>query len=215
MRRAEEGILVHSGVHVGDDLETYLQAARQSKTENITLFGEPLKKVVAVMQGDEFFSTWVANKAVYRTRMAMADGGELLIIAPGLERFGEQPEIDRIIRKYGYDQTARILDLWRTNADLQDFGNGTAHLLHGTSDGRFTIRYAPGHLSRFEIESVHYEYADLSEALARYSPERMREGWNITPDGEKVYFIQTPSSGLWALEKKLQARRDFATALTS
>jgi nickel-dependent lactate racemase len=211
MRRDESGRLAHCGIYAGDDLETYLQAARKSQAENITIFPKPVKKIVAVMQGDEFFSTWVANKAVYRTRMAMVDGGELLIIAPGLERFGEQPEIDRLIRKYGYDLTQRILELWKQNADLQDLGNGTAHLLHGTSDRRFTIRYAPGKLSREDIESVHYEYASLEDALKRYPPDQMREGWNRLPDGEEVYFIQSPSSGLWAVEEKMRDRRDFVT----
>lgn len=210
MHRDESGNLVHCGIYAGDDLDTYLQAARKSQAENITIFSRPVKKMVAVMQADEFFSTWVANKAVYRTRMAMADGGELLIIAPGLERFGEQPEIDRLIRKYGYDLTGRILELWKRNSDLQDFANGTAHLLHGTSDRRFTIRYAPGKLSREEIEGVHYGYAELGEALNQYPPERMREGWNTLPDGEEVFFIHTPSAGLWAVEEKIRNRRDFA-----
>jgi nickel-dependent lactate racemase len=210
LRRDENGDLAHCGIYAGDDLETYLQAARKSQAENITVVPQPLKKVVAVMQGDEFFSTWVANKAVYRTRMAMADGGELLIIAPGLERFGEQPEIDRLIRKYGYDLTKRILKLWKENADMQDLGNGTAHLLHGTSDQRFTIRYAPGNLTRAEIEGVHYQYADLADTLRRYPPAQMKEGWNTLPDGEEIFFIQTPSAGLWTVEEKLRGRRDFS-----
>jgi nickel-dependent lactate racemase len=209
MRRDESGRLVHCGIYAGDDLETYLQAAKKSQAENITIFPRPVQKVVAVMQGDEFFSTWVANKAVYRTRMAMADGGELLIIAPGLERFGEQPEIERLIRKYGYDSTRRILELWKQNPDLQDLGNGTAHLLHGTSDRRFTIRYAPGKLSQEEIESVHYEYASLADALRRYPPDQMQEGWNTLSDGEEVFFIQTPSAGLWTVEEKMRDRKDF------
>jgi nickel-dependent lactate racemase len=100
MKRDPQNQLVHTGVFVGDDLETYLQAARLSREANITTFDQPLEKIVAHMQGDEFRSTWVANKAIYRTRMAMADGGELLIIAPGLERFGEQPDVDTLIRKY-------------------------------------------------------------------------------------------------------------------
>ena len=164
-------------------------------------------KVVAVMQADEFRSTWVANKAVYRTRMAIADGGELLVIAPGLERFGEQPEVDALIRKYGYTGTERILRLYRTEKDLQEIAHGTAHLIHGSSEGRFTIRYAPGHLSRKEIEGVGYEYADLGEALLRYAPERMKEGWNTMPDGEEVFYISTPSAGLWARGEAEQIRR--------
>jgi nickel-dependent lactate racemase len=206
MKRDADNRLVHSGVYVGDDLETYLMAARRSMAENITIFDEPVKKIVAVMQADEFKATWVANKAVYRTRLAIADGGELLIIAPGLERFGEQPEVDALIRKYGYVPTQRILELYRQNPDMQDLAHATAHLMHGTSEDRFTIRYAPGHVSKQEIESVNYAYADLGETLKRYNPQAMSEGWNTMPDGERVFFISTPSAGLWATRTRLEGR---------
>lgn len=206
MRRDENNNLVHSGIYVGDDLETYLMAARASREQNITVFEEPVKKIVAVMQADEFRSTWVANKAVYRTRMAMADGGELFIIAPGLERFGEQKEVDDIIRKYGYSGTPKVMEEYRVQEDLQDFSHGTAHLLHGSSEGRFAIRYAPLSLSQEEIEGVNYEYANLQEALERYNPETMKEGWNTMPDGEEVFFISTPSAGLWATRERLESR---------
>lgn len=205
MRRDEQNQLVHSGVYVGDDLETYFMAAQRSRLQNITTLDRPVKKVVAMMQADEFRTTWVANKAVYRTRMAMADGGELLVIAPGVERFGEQPEVDALIRKYGYCGTDRALELYRKNSDLQDLAHGTAHLLHGSSEGRFTIRYAPGKLTKSEIESVHYEFADLREVLGRYPPEKMKEGWNTLPDGEEVFFIRTPSAGLWATRDRLRS----------
>ena len=203
LKRDEENKLVQTGVFVGDDLETYLQAARLSREVNITKFDKPLKKIVAHMQGDEFRSTWVANKAVYRTRMAMADGGELLILAPGLERFGEQPDVDVLIRKYGYDTTTNILAEYKKNADMQDLAHGTAHLIHGTSEGRFTIRYAPGHLSRADIEQVKFAYADLDEMLKRYPLDKMKEGWNTMPDGEEVFYISTPSAGLWSTQEKL------------
>jgi nickel-dependent lactate racemase len=148
--------LVHTGFHAGDDLETYLAAARQSRDQNITILEEPLDKVVCLMQGDEFFSTWVANKAIYRTRMAIADGGELIIMAPGLKRFGEQAEVDQLIRKYGYVGTPRVMEQYRTEADMQDLAHATAHLIHGSTEGRFTVRYAPGHLSREEVEGVNF-----------------------------------------------------------
>jgi nickel-dependent lactate racemase len=204
MNRDEENKLVHTGVYVGDDLETYLMAARASRAQNVTIFDESVKKIVAVMQADEFRSTWVANKAVYRTRMALADGGELLIIAPGLERFGEQEDVDQLIRKYGYCGTSRALQLYRQNQDLQDLAHGCAHLMHGSSEGRFTIRYAPGHMTRAEIEQVHFAYADLEETLKRYPPGHMKEGWNTMPDGERVYFISTPSAGLWATRARIE-----------
>ncbi len=205
MKRDTQNQLVHSGVYVGDDLDTYLMAAKASRQQNITLFDRPVEKIVAVMQADEFRATWVANKAVYRTRMAMADGGELLILAPGVERFGEQPEVDALIRKYGYCGTEQTLELYKKETDLQDLAHGAAHLMHGSSEDRFTIRYAPGKLSRKEIESVHYAYADLDEMLARYNPETLKDGFNTLPDGEEIFYISTPSAGLWAAGEKFRS----------
>jgi nickel-dependent lactate racemase len=206
MARTAAGDLVHTGVYVGDDIDTYLGAARQSRQQNITLFDHPLRKIVCVMQDDEFASTWVANKAVYRTRMALADGGELLIIAPGLRRFGEQPDVDKLIRRYGYTGTARVMEQYRTQRDLQDLAHATAHLIHGSSEGRFKVTYAPGHLGRQELEQVGLGYADLAEALERYRPASHSEGWAKTTDGEEFFFIPTPSAGLWSTRAKLGGR---------
>jgi nickel-dependent lactate racemase len=202
----DQGELQHIGAFVGDDLDTYLNAAKLSRERNITIV-PPLKKVVAVMQGNEFYSTWVANKAIYRTRMAMADGGELLIIAPGLKRFGGQEEVDKLIRAYGYSGTENVMKLWRTEPVLQDLTHGTAHLIHGSSEGRFKITYAPGHLSKEEVESVCFGYADLAETLKRYDPAKMKTGFNTMPDGEEVYYISTPSAGLWSTKEKIEDRQ--------
>ena len=202
----EAGKLRHTGVYVGDDIETYYDAARASRAQNFTTFDKPVPKIVAVMQADEFRATWVANKAVYRTRMAIADGGELLVIAPGVERFGEQPEVDALIRKYGYLTQSEVLELYEHQADMQDIPHGTAHLVHGSAEGRFNITYAPGHLSREEIESVGYQYLDVNEAQRRYDPAVMVDGWNTMPDGEEVFYISTPSAGLWSTAEKLDQR---------
>ncbi len=198
----ENGKLVHTGYYCGDDTDTYLLAAKQSMKENITIV-PPLKKVVAYMQGDEFFSTWVANKAIYRTRKALADGGELIILAPGLKRFGEQDEVDAIIRKYGYVGTEKVLELWKQNEILQDLTHATAHLIHGSSEGRFKITYAPGHLSKEEIESVNFSYLDYGKAIEMYNPEKLHNGFNVLPNGEEIYFISTPSAGLWTTKDKI------------
>jgi nickel-dependent lactate racemase len=206
MARNQQGELVQTGLYVGDDLETYLEAARQSLKQNITALDEPLRKVVCVMQGDEFFSTWVANKAIYRTRMALADGGELVVIAPGLKRFGEQPEVDRLIRKYGYVGTPRVMEYYRSDPALKDLAHAAAHLMHGSSEGRFSITYAPGHLLRQEIEGVNFRYADLDDTLAKYPPDHLKEGFNDLPNGEQIFFIPTPSAGLWATREKLLNR---------
>src|SRR5258706_9653061 len=136
----------------------------------------------------------------------MADGGELLTIALGLERFGKQPEVDQLFRKYGYCATPKIFWLYKKTQDMQDLAHATGHLMHGSSEGRFTIRYAPGHLSRKDIEGVKFEYADLKETLKRYDPARLMEGPNTMSDGEKIFFIATPSAGLWATKAKMAGR---------
>jgi nickel-dependent lactate racemase len=205
----EAGRLVTSGVHIGDDIQTYLAAARQSQKENIDVLDEPLAKVVAVM-GPEFHSTWVANKAVYRTRMAIADGGELVIIAHGAGRFGEQPEVEALIRKYGYSPREEILGKYADPSpefdDLRDVGHGAAHLIHGSSEGRFRITYAPAGLSESDIRQVGYGYLDYDEALRRYAPGGRREGAYTTEDGEAFYLIPSPATGLWATREKLEGR---------
>jgi hypothetical protein len=135
--------------------------------------------------------------------MALADGGELIVIAPGLKRFGEQSEVDAFIRKYGYVGTKRVMELYRHNADMQDLAHATAHLIHGSSEDRFRITYAPGHLAKAEIEGVNFDYADIQETIDRYRPDKCKQGWNTTADGERYYFIPTPSAGLWAHPSRL------------
>ncbi len=128
-------------------------------------------------------STWLGNKAIYRTRMAMADEGELDRPRPRRRKFGEDPQIDRLIRKYGYRTTPEIDDRG-ANDELGANLSAAAHLIHGSSEGRFRVTYAPGHLSREAIESVGYESGDLASLTARYRPEASRDGWNQTADGE-------------------------------
>ena len=200
-----DGHLAPCGLYVGDDRETYLAAARQAARRNICVLNEAVPKIVCVMQGDEFFSTWVANKAVYRTRMALADGGELLIIAPGLKRFGEQPEVDALIRKYGYCGTPRVMEHYRTDPVLHDLAHVAAHLIHGSSEGRFSITYAQ-RSSRVRRSKASATAGPISTRRGGYPLERMTPGWNTLGDGERVYFIPTPAAGLWATREKLGER---------
>ena len=195
-----------TGLYVGEDTSTYVRAARFAGRKTIHVFDRPLKKVVCFMDGDEFRSTWVANKAVYRTRMVMEEGGELIIIAPGVERFGEQEGVDRMIRRYGYKGTSRSLEAYRNDGVLRGLAHTAAHLIHGSTEGRFTITYAPGKLSAAEIESVGYNYLDMDEATEKYNPAVMVPGINRI-GAEEIYFIESPSLGLWS------TRERFAGAL--
>ena len=205
--RDEDGSLGTTGLYVGSDTETYIRAARYARRKTVFMFDKPLKKVVCFMDGKEFRSTWVSNKAVYRTRKVIEDGGELIVIAPGVERFGEQEEVDRLIRRHGYNGTPRSLGAYENDPELNDLGHAAAHLIHGSSEGRFKITYAPGGLTREEVEGVGYSYMDIDVAMMRYNPEKLREGLN-TIDGEEVYFIASPSLGLWTSKNKFKDALD-------
>ncbi|HCG77008.1 MAG: D-mannonate epimerase [bacterium (Candidatus Ratteibacteria) CG_4_10_14_3_um_filter_41_18] len=201
----EKGKLQTRGLYAGEDEETFIKAAKLSQKLNIHSLDKPLKKVVAYMDPYEFKSTWVANKAIYRTRMAIADEGELVIIAPGLKSFGENPQIDNLIRKYGYIGTPGVLKAVEKNEDLRENLVAAAHLIHGSSEGRFKITYAPGHLSKKEIEGVNFSYVNLGEIEKRYNPSSLKEGKNILASGEVIFYISNPAAGLWALKGQLTA----------
>jgi len=201
--RDNNGNLVTRGLFIGDDVECFYKAAELSLKVNFQMLEEELKKIVVYLDPSEFKSTWLGNKSIYRTRMAIADEGELIVLAPGLREFGEDKEIDHLIRKYGYKTTPEILKFVDENEDLKNNLSAAAHLIHGSSENRFRIIYCPGHLSKEEIESVNFEYADLNEMLKKYNPEKLKDGFNEV-NGEKIYFISNPAIGLWAYRERFK-----------
>jgi len=202
--RGANGRLVVRGLFVSDDASGFEPAAALSLQVNFEMLAEPLKKVVVYLDPAEFKTTWLGNKAIYRTRMAMADAGELIILAPGLREFGEDQEIDRLIRKYGYRGTPATLAATRANPELQQNLSAAAHLIHGSSEGRFHITYCPGHLTQPEIEGVNFAYADLQEMTQRYDPKKLSDGWNTLPGGEQIFYISNPALGLWACRRRFE-----------
>jgi nickel-dependent lactate racemase len=201
--RDETGKLVIRGLYIGDDEEVFRLAAELSIKVNFIVTDKSFKKVVVYLDPSEFKSTWLGNKSIYRTRMAMADGGELVVLAPGLKEFGEDREIDRLIRKYGYRGTPATLKFLKVNDELMGNLSAAAHLIHGSSEGRFSITYCPGHLTREEIESVGFIYADLDKMQNKYNHVRLKEGYNKMADGEEIFYISNPGVGLWASRERL------------
>ena len=195
--RAADGALVTRGLFIGDDVECFQLAADLSLRVNFEMLEQPIRKAVVYLDPHEFHSTWLGNKAIYRTRMALADGAELVILAPAVREFGEDRTIDALIRKYGYRGTPAILDAVANNPDLAQDLSAAAHLIHGSSEGRFTIRWCPGHLTQQEVEGVGFAWGDLNQMLLRYDPAQLCPGFN-TVAGEEVFFIPNPSVGLWA-----------------
>ena len=198
----EEGAQQTYGLFVGDDLEVFERAAQLSLEVNFVMVERPLKKTLVWLDPTEFKSTWLGNKSIYRTRMAIADGGELIVLAPALKEFGEDKAIDQLIRKYGYYGTPATLKAVAENQDLRDNLSAAAHLIHGSSEGRFTVTYCPGkgseNLTREEIESVGFQWGDYDEVMSKYDLSKLKEGFNRLPDGEEIYYISSPALGLWA-----------------
>lgn len=198
----KEGKQQTYGLFVGDDFAVFDVAAKLSLEVNFQMVEKPLKKVVVWLDPTEFKSTWLGNKSIYRTRMAIADGGELVVLAPALKEFGEDKEIDRLIRKYGYFGTPETLKAVEDNEELRNNLGAAAHLIHGSSEGRFSITYCPGkraeNLTREEIESVGFLWGDIDETMQKYNFQHLKEGFNSLPDGEEVYYISSPALGLWA-----------------
>jgi nickel-dependent lactate racemase len=193
----DAGESVVRGLFIGDDVECFWRACDLACQVNVTTVAEPFNRCVVYLDPEKFPSTWLGNKAIYRTRMAMADGGELIILAPGVRTFGEDLAIDRVIRKYGYLTTPEVLEAVANNDDLKQNLSAAAHLIHGSSEGRFRIRYCPGRLSREEILKAKYEYGDFAEYGQRYDIAKLRDGWNDLPGGERLFFVRDPAMGLW------------------
>lgn len=202
------------GFFIGKDIECYNLACDLSLKMNFTILEKAPKKIIVHLDESEFHSTWLGNKAIYRTRMAIATGGELIILAPGVEKFGEDKQIDDLIRAHGYVGTPNILNAMQNDEMLQANLSAVAHLIHGSSEGRFSIEYCPGHLTKEEVEGVGFKYGNLKERQEMYQVHNLKDGWNtIMLDGveEEIYFISNPALGLWAVEDRFGKNTSVAS----
>ena len=191
------------GLYIGKERECFERAALLSQKHNLIFMESPIETCVVWLDEHEFHSTWLGNKAIYRTRMAMADGGRLIVLAPGVVKFGEDVEIDRLVRKFGYKGRDKILNHSKTEPELQNNLSAAAHLIHGSTDGRFSVTYATDKLSKEEVEGVGFEYMSLTDALKKYDPEHLSPGYNTMPDGQMIFYIENPALGLWMANDRL------------
>jgi len=189
------------GIFIGRDRDVFEKAVELSRAYNIDFLETSVKKFVVYLSPEEFKSTWLGNKAIYRTRLAIAEGGELIIIAPGLETMGEDDEFDKLIRKYGYVSKEEVHELAKQNKDLQENLAVAAHLIHGSPEGEFKVRYASDNISAEELNEVGYSHIPLAEAKSQYDPEQLDQGINNIKE-EKIYYIENPAVGLWAEKDK-------------
>lgn len=194
---APEGDICTHGLFIGDTRKVLEEAIALSQKKNIDFVETGIRKCVVYLDPSEFRSTWLGNKAIYRTRMAIADGGELIVLAPGVERFGEDAEMDRLIRRYGYRGRLKVLESFKESTKLRQNMGAAAHLIHGSSDGRFRITYAVKSITQDEMRSVGFDAVSYGETVKKYDPQRLSYGYNSMEDGEEIYFIPNPALGLW------------------
>ncbi|MBP5177317.1 MAG: DUF2088 domain-containing protein, partial [Clostridia bacterium] len=200
---APGGVINTHGLYISEERIGLEKAIALAQKTNLDVVDKPFKKCVVYLDPSEFRSTWLGNKAIYRTRMAIADGGELIILAPGVQMFGEDPQNDKFIRAYGYIGREKVLELFKTDPYMQQNQGAAAHLIHGSSDGRFSITYAVKNITKEEIASVNFIPADYDETVKKYDPKKLKFGYNTMPDGEEIYFIPNPALGLWMSKDKL------------
>jgi len=194
---APGGNTLTHGLYIGSERKGFELGIIKAQEKNLIFLDRGIKKCVVYLEPKEFKSTWLGNKAVYRTRMAIEDGGELLILAPGINKFGEDPYNDELIRKYGYQGRLKVLEMFKNDEILKKNMSISAHLIHGSSDGRFSVTYAVKNITQAEVESVYFNAADYDEMAKRYNPKKLNAGWNIMPDGEEIFYIPNPALGLW------------------
>lgn len=201
----ETGEIEMKGLFIGNDIECYKKACELSLKVNFTMLEKAPSKIVVYLDEGEFHSTWLGNKAIYRTRMAIADGGELIVLAPGVKRFGEDDGVDVLIRKYGYVGTPKVMKAMEENEELKESLGTVAHLIHGSSEGRFSVTYCPGFLTKAEIESVGFKYAPLDEMTKHYRVNTLKDGWQQNEEsGEEFFYISNPALGLWAVKSRFE-----------
>lgn len=201
---APQGNIRVHGLFLGRERARFEEAVAMAQQKNLTLLDSPIRKAVVLLDKTEFKSTWLGNKSIYRTRMAIMDGGELVVLAPGVDRFGEDKAIDLLIRKYGYKGRAYVLDMVRQHEELRGNLSAAAHLIHGSSDGRFTITYCTRHLTRQEVEGAGFAYMPYDEAVKKYNPDVLEDGFQVLADGEEIFYVSNPALGLWAERRKFE-----------
>lgn len=208
----QRGMYVGRGTTGESGGAAYRAAAGLSARVNVVEVDHALHRVSCWLDPREFRTTWVGNKAIYRTRMAIADGGELIVLAPGVTRFGEDDGIDRLIRRHGYRGTAAVLSALDEDPELRASLGAAAHLVHGSSEGRFRIVYCTdpdaGGLTRAEVEGVGFEWRPLPAELERLGVD------GDTPSGPRTdarampfEHIAGPALGLWATSARLTPAR--------
>ena len=192
---------IYKGVFISKERDAFEQAVALSQQVNVTHVEKPVKKCVVWMDPHSYHSTWVANKAIYRTQKMVVEDGEIIVIAPGVHTFGENDLADQVIRKYGYRPREEMLELYKSDPVLSGNMSLAGHLIRSVPSTKTKITYCTNKLTRQEIEHANYSYMTVEEAMALYPCENWETGWKTLPSGEEIYFVRNAALGLWQYDE--------------
>lgn len=188
---------IFKGIFIGKERSSFEQAVALSQQVNITHVEKPVKKCVVWMDPHSYHSTWVTNKAFYRTMKMVQEGGEIIVIAPGLHVFGENDLADQAIRKYGYRPREEMLELYKSDPLLSGNMSLAGHLIRCVPSLETRLTYCTDQIPQEEIEHAGFHYMSVEEAMAAYPCESWQTGWRTLPNGEEIYFVRNAALGLW------------------
>ena len=193
----QDGGDIYKGVFIGKERDAFEAAVALSREVNINHVERPVKKCVVWMDPHSYHSTWVTNKAIYRTQKMVAEDGEIIVIAPGVHTFGENDLADQAIRKYGYRPREEMLELYRNDPLLSSNMSLAGHLIRSVPSLNTKLTYCTDKLTREEVEHAGFCHLSVAEAMAAYPCEDWKTGWKTLPNGEEIYFVRNAALGLW------------------
>lgn len=151
------------GMFIGDLQSAFHEAAQLSSQLQITWVDEPYQQVLSVAP-PMYDELWTAAKAMYKLDPAIADGGELILYAPHLNKVSDVH--GKYIYQIGYHVRDYFLNQWENfkNVPLGVLAHST-HLKgsgvyeNGTETPRIKVTLA-SQLSRQDCEKLNLGYMD-------------------------------------------------------
>ncbi len=193
-------------IHIGAGLvtkdqpidSTFASAAQVAVETNIFDLKAKFNEVIAYLEPKIYRSTWIGNKAIYRSRLLIADNATLRVVAPGVDRFGEDPSIDDTLRRYGYRGYEAIRQM-KVDGALDGNLAAAAHILHSSTFDRFKVEYVAPKLGREEMEAVGFLYGE-GDAISGGQSQPSHDGeedvlYEVDDDGR--LHIYHPGVALW------------------
>lgn len=181
-----------AGMFIGDMQTAFHEAVQLSSALQITWVDEPFQQVLSFAP-PMYDELWTAAKAMYKLEPAIADGGEVIVYAPHLEKVSDVH--GKYLHRIGYHVRDYFLKQWE---QFQDVPLGVlAHSTHlkgsgtfenGIENPRITVTLA-SKMSREDCERLNLGYLDYR--TINPADWQGREGVLYVPKaGEMLYRLK-------------------------